>query len=288
MSSKRPFNHFSVPCSSCRGIWRGSTSPQTDSHRPHLDSLRSWKISSKNQNIRHQWWHHNAIFWVHEFSAMKHSLGWYWWVLNSSRPCPRNLSLQSTSSFWIWSAPLRRINNIRQFILSFRRALAHRWPPSQWHELKVKFKKKKVSKRTNYSLCSYLVLVRVRQSLGGFGPVWKLNVKAQDVTLPVSVRIMLSYGLMEARSFLTAPRVAELIITQRSLKVSWDKRHMMNTVNTYCCISHTKLKLHRWEKKHTDKSHPKQFPSLHNKPFKFKGAEMKNKYEAKYSAINYI
>lgn len=71
-----------------------------------------------------------------------------------------------------------------------------------------------------YFICSYFVFVRVRQSLGGLGAVWKLNVEAQDVALSVSVRVMLSYGLMEACSFLTAPRVAELIVTQRSLKVS--------------------------------------------------------------------
>lgn len=105
-------------------------------------------------------------------------------------------------------------------------------------------------------MCSYLVLVRVRQSLGGFGLVWKLDEKAQDVTLPVAVRVMLSEGLMEACSFLTAPRVAELIITQRSLKVSWDKRHMMNTVNTQrsqTCIVEREKTTHT----HTGKSHLK-------------------------------
>lgn len=73
-----------------------------------------------------------------------------------------------------------------------------------------------------FSLClsCYLILVRIRQSLGGLCGVGQLDEEAQRVSLTVAGGIMLSQRLVELRALLAAPRVAELVVAQRGLQVA--------------------------------------------------------------------
>ncbi len=74
----------------------------------------------------------------------------------------------------------------------------------------------------------YLVLVRIRQSLGGFCGVRQLDVETQCVSLTIAGGVMLPKWLMKFGAFLAAPRVAKLVVTQRGLQVACRIKRVKN------------------------------------------------------------
>ena len=78
------------------------------------------------------------------------------------------------------------------------------------------------------SLSCYLVLVRIRQSLGGLCGVGQLYEEAQRVSLTVAGGIMFSQRLVELCALLAAPRVAELVVAQRCLQVACKANSSVN------------------------------------------------------------